>query len=93
MVSSFEDLHDATLVHVNFIWETGVVDLRLRTCSNPDFLLRIVKVTAFDSTRDFGWGPSVQVNTVTVSEESVIIEMQSGDLIRIVGHIDAPTNR
>ncbi|GGF00796.1 hypothetical protein GCM10011383_09520 [Hymenobacter cavernae] len=82
-----EDLHDATLVHVNFTWETGVVDFHLRTYLNPSFLLRITKVTSFHATRDFEWGPSSQVNTVITSEKTVVIEMQSGDIIRIIGHV------
>ena len=90
MASAFEYLHDATLVHVDFIWETGVVDIHLRTNSNPAFLLRIINATAFHATRDFKWGPSAQVNTVTVSEESFAIEMQSGDNIKITGKINTP---
>ena len=90
MAAAFEDLHDATLVHVDFTWETGVVDIRLRTALNPAFLLRIINATALHATRYFEWGPSAQVNTVTVSEESFDIEMQSGDTIRITGNINTP---
>ncbi|WP_152560050.1 hypothetical protein [Hymenobacter sp. IS2118] len=90
MTSVLEDLHDATLVNVDFIWVTGIVDIHLRTASNPVFLLRIINATALHATRDFEWGPSAQVNAVTVSEESFAIEMQSGDVIRITGNINTP---
>ena len=85
---SFDDLHDATLVTVNFTWKTGEIDIHLRTASNPDFHLNILNATAFHATRNFEWGLSEQINSVTVSEKSVVIELQSGDTIKVIGHVE-----
>ena len=86
----FESLHDATLVSTEFIWQTGSVNILLRTSTNPDFKLRVTEVKAFQVTRNFDWGPSEQLNDIKISEELVSIEMQSGDIIQIQGRISIP---
>ncbi|MBT2559243.1 hypothetical protein J7E24_15750 [Hymenobacter sp. ISL-91] len=85
--SSF--LHDATLVSLELAWGDGEVIFYLRTGNNPDFRLTVREVTAVTATRNFEWGPSGSVNTVTVSEQAVIVEMQSGDTITITGRFKA----
>lgn len=44
-------------------------------------------MTALTATRTFEWGPSESVNTVTVSDEAVVVEMQSGDTITVTGRL------
>ncbi|SFQ78914.1 hypothetical protein [Hymenobacter arizonensis] len=84
-------LHDATLVRLDLAWESGEVTFHLRTGNNPSFRLRVVDVTALTATRHFEWGPSASVNTVTLSGEAVVVEMQSGDVISVTGRYSAET--
>ena len=84
-------LHDATLVRLELAWESGEVTFHLRTGNNPNFRLRVVEVTALTATRHFEWGPSASVNTVTVSNDAVVMEMQSGDAITVTGRYNAET--
>lgn len=82
-------LHDATLLSLELAWEVGEVTFHLRTSSNPGFQLRVVEVTAVTATRNFEWGPSASVNTVTVAHDAVVVEMQSGDTITVTGRCNA----
>jgi hypothetical protein len=81
-------LHDATLVRFELAWETGEVIFHFRTWNNPILSLKVVQVTAITATRTFEWGPSEGVNSVTVSAESVVLEMQSGDVITVTGRLN-----
>ena len=82
-------LHDATLVRLELAWEIGEATFHLRTGDNLGFRLRVVDVTALTATRHFEWGPSASVNTVTVSADAVVVEMQSGDAITVTGRFNA----
>ena len=82
-------LHDATLVRLELAWEAGEVTFHLRTFNNPGLRLTVEEVTALAATRNFEWGPSESVNTVTVSDEAVVVEMQSGDTITVTGRLKA----
>lgn len=81
-------LHDATLVRLELAWGAGVATLHLRTGNNPNFQLTVGEVTAVTATRTFEWGPTASVNTVAVTEEAVVVEMQSGDTIIITGRLE-----
>lgn len=82
-------LHDATLIRLELAWEAGEVTFYLRTGNNSNFQLRVVEVTALTATRNFEWGPSASVNTVTVAHDAVVVEMQSGDTITVTGRCNA----
>jgi hypothetical protein len=82
-------LHDATLMYFNMAWESGEVTFHLRTANNPRVELRVVDVTALTATRRFEWGPSASVNTVTISTDRVVLEMQSGDVMTVTGRGNA----
>lgn len=82
------ELHDATLVSVDFRWLDGQVALLFRA------QLGAMTVTAHNVTslvvpRENPWGPSVSVNSTRVlngtgsSLRRLVIEMQSGDEIVI----------
>jgi hypothetical protein len=82
-------LHDATLMYFDLAWESGEVTFHLRTANHPRVELRVVDVTALTATRQFEWGPSASVNTVTISTDMVVLEMQSGDVLTVTGRCNA----
>lgn len=89
---SWAELHDATLESMELRWSSGELFLRLRT-GDTNHLRRVIVVSALRQLacdRQMPWGSSVSINEVrgpaaTDDGASVLeIEMQSGDLIRVV---------
>ena len=80
------DLHDATLERIGLEWGAGAVECLFRT-SHDAVCLRVRGVEEYSCTRQFPWGRSVSVNAVRLvasgSGRELIVEMQSGDLVRI----------
>jgi hypothetical protein len=86
----FKHLHDATLVAIHISWETGEVNVDLKT---PDGLtvIRGREARKLECPRYFPWGRSVSVNEVREGPHGELdeihrleIEMQSGDVIEVV---------
>ncbi|MET3915651.1 hypothetical protein ABID97_002433 [Variovorax sp. OAS795] len=83
-------LHDWTLVRVDFEWKSGQVTIELEDSTLTRRVLVAEAVQELRVPKMNEWGPSVSVNEVTEGEASsghgkiLNIEMQSGDVIRIV---------
>ena len=82
------DLHDGTLVGVDFEWETGKLVFRVRL-TEREVEIVMHDVTALECSRMFPWGESISLNDVSLSEESnqreLRVEMQSGDVLKALG--------
>lgn len=82
-------MHDWVLLSVLFEWVTGRVTLSFSRYKSDEVLVANSVVDLHVPQRK-GWGPSVHVNTVKgpIAIESGLhaleIEMQSGDVIKIV---------
>ena len=78
------DFHDATLLGLDLSWDTGTAVVRLRVVGQHD-VVRVVAegVTDVHLPRLQPWGPSVSVNSLSITATDVAIEMQSGDTIKI----------
>jgi hypothetical protein len=82
-------MHDWTLLSVLFEWKTGQVTLSFDThAGDRSLVARSVVDLQVSQLKD--WGPSVSVNevkgplTTDNGFQSVEIEMQSGDIIKII---------
>jgi hypothetical protein len=80
------DLHDAGLDEIRFDWKLAKLELTFST-ANGRAVLRADGATSVGIPRRLPWGPSSQVNKVTVSPHPgvvrVEIEMQSGDTLQV----------
>ncbi len=83
-------MHDWTLVSVLFEWKSGSVVLQFRTAQSKSAKLIAHGVSELHVPRLHDWGPSVSVSQVVGPSDDASgrreldVEMQSGDLIRIV---------
>lgn len=81
--------HDWTLVDVVFEWARARVAVALIGPSSTRRVLLAEDVSSLDMPRKNPWGKSVSVNSVLIAdvpgldEQSLEIEMQSGDVIRV----------
>ena len=89
---AWQNLHDATLVQVQVLWQEGRVLLQLKTglpgC--PDARIVATSFRHFVCPRRLDWGPSVSIHEVigptplaATAVNELVIEMQSGDRIAI----------
>ncbi len=92
-------LHDWTLVRVDFDWQRARVTIELEDSAFTRRTLIAEGVRELRVPQMNEWGPSVSVNEVSEVETStdggrcLHIEMQSGDVIRIVAEqIALPTS-
>ncbi len=81
------DLHDFTLRRIVIDWEQKMAVFDVRGPNGPR-TLSARGLRKLELTRDDVWGPSGSVNGVQVAREGekmlcVLIEMQSGDEIRL----------
>jgi hypothetical protein len=84
MIEAFP-LHDATLKTIEFSWADAVCVLRLATSEYPEYELVFGGIREVFIPHKQAWGPSVSINSVTECGEGCYeIEMQSGDVLRIV---------
>ena len=88
------DYHDATLLTALVSWETGTTVLTFKLCSGSEQKVNLViqDTILFEWPRRLPWGKSVSVNGVKVTaandndgQRQVVIEMQSGDKIVVLG--------
>jgi len=75
-------LHDSTLVSVDMSWKEARCKMTL-LLSTGKHRLDFSNVTMVRIPRESPWGPSVSVNSASVKDGVVAIEMQSGDTIVI----------
>ncbi len=87
---SWSQLHDATLVGLEFRWEDGDMIVRLRTglAACPQAQIHGLRGKRIDCPRLHPWGPSVSVNELRGPSplpdgpgQRLEIEMQSGDVL------------
>lgn len=89
---TWNQLHDATLVRIEFHWERGDVVVHVRTGQPSISNVHIVAQSGrhVDCPRLHPWGPSVSINEVRGptpildgKAHRLELEMQSGDVIAI----------
>jgi hypothetical protein len=81
----FKDLplHDATLHTIRIDWRAGVCTLMLDAASGSHELI-FTGLLGIAIPREQPWGPSVSINDVRERDGGYEIEVQSGDVLRIV---------
>ena len=83
-------MHDSTLISILFEWKDKRATLSFRTHGVAVISIVADGVTELHVPHDAPWGPSVSVNRIIgpmakASGESIMeVEMQSGDVIRVV---------
>jgi hypothetical protein len=89
---SWQNLHDATLVQVQVLWQEARVVVQLRTgiIGYPEAQIVATSFRHFACPRRLDWGPSVSIHEVIgpapLAEPGVSrleIEMQSGDRLAL----------
>lgn len=86
MISQF---HDWTLAELHFDWAQARVTVIFEGPQSARSVLVASEVSFLEVPRESPWGNSVSVNTLHIAdlvgrvEQSLEIEMQSGDVIRI----------
>jgi hypothetical protein len=86
VVTDLPNLHDSILNSIHLDWESG--DLRVQI-EGHDFDLAVLaySLTSLECPRHHPWGPSFYIKNAILEDgngsESLTIEMQSGDLIKI----------
>ena len=86
-MASLDDLHDATLLGFDLDWVSGELHCNFKVSSDGQSTVRLIAhgLSLLKCPRQSPWGRSASVNSariVTVgSGETLIIEMQSGDVI------------
>ena len=91
-LTQWERLHDATLLHIEAHWESGIATLHLQT-GVPEMAqaqLRAHDFRRIECPRQQEWGPSCSINQIrepppgpSPEYQHLEIEMQSGDVIRV----------
>lgn len=86
------DYHDATLTLLAIDWKQATATIAFRLCATPSRSVSIVvtELLELHVPHRLPWGPSVFVNRLAVmnpasDEVRLEIEMQSGDLLVVVG--------
>ncbi len=83
---SFENLplHDAVLAAAHISWEAARCDFRIYPVGEKAHSLVFEGFTKLEFPRNEPWGPSSSINSATQPEATeFVIELQSGDLLRI----------
>lgn len=87
---SWSDLHDATLLRVEVVWESGMVTLHVKTASTPGTRVIAFGARLLECPRRAPWGPSVSINEVRGPARTpdglrnrIEMELQSGDTLVI----------
>lgn len=88
----WDHFHDATLLAITTDWASGETRLRVRLCDDParDAEIRVTGTALLHCPREHPWGPSVSINEVRVhaiegGRVRLEVEVQSGDVVEIVG--------
>jgi uncharacterized protein YaiE (UPF0345 family) len=82
-------MHDWTLLSIEVVWEMGRAELTFRSPDREEVLVS-EGVVEVHIPRRREWGPSASVNgvkgplSINGGLQAIEIEMQSGDVIRIV---------
>ena len=86
-MESLKDVHDATLDKLEVQWQEGLITISLILYQDSKRIL-IRNFNSLSASRNFEWGKSFQVNTLEISGDEVIIEMQSGDYVNVKGEVE-----
>jgi hypothetical protein len=81
-------LHDAIVQRIIMLWRERTVEFELLAFSEKGkdaspHMLRFLKVTYFTCPHVSPWGESFHINSASGSQGHFIMEMQSGDEIKI----------
>jgi hypothetical protein len=77
-------LHDALLLSVHLDYLEGTCVLRLAPVASGECELSFHGVSDFSAPRQQPWGPSHSVNEVRSAGIAYEVELQSGDVLRVV---------
>lgn len=83
------ELHDAILLDIQVTWSEARAILRFRVEGRVHSII-VDRIRDVHVRRELPWGPSISVNSASLIESPtggvhLSIEMQSGDLIEVVG--------
>lgn len=94
MKSEYNKFHDATFLGCSFDWKSGDLKLLFKLCNEKHSNTYIVakNIKSFTCTREYPWGESVSVNELLLDELKATdyrmkLEMQSGDIIKIIANL------
>ena len=82
-------LHDAILGEININWENRIVEIHLQAFVKQGskalpHLLKFEGVSNIEVPHNSPWGESFFVNDVSLVDDCCEVEMQSGDVVKIV---------
>lgn len=86
--NNLDIFHDSILNKIVLDWRTGNASIFLQVSQKlganlQEFVLDCVKIIDIHIPKLDEWGESIYVNEVTIEKNTLIIEMQSGDKIKI----------
>ena len=89
-MSGFEDLplHDAIVHRIALLWKERTIEFEILAFAEHGkdafpHRLQFIGVKNFNCPHHSPWGDSFQINEATCKEGKFLIEMQSGDEIRV----------
>jgi hypothetical protein len=77
-------LHDATLIELKVDWARARVVISVKRMDRR-MRFTLERVSRVECPHEEPWGPSASINAACATVDGVELEMQSGDVIRIVG--------
>ncbi|UOQ97116.1 hypothetical protein MUN81_17980 [Hymenobacter sp. 5317J-9] len=86
MSSELGYLHDATLTSLAIQWQEGTLTIKINLYEDVKNII-IKNLSSLTLTRDFSWGESFQINEFLIDHNRIRIELQSGDVITIIGEL------
>jgi hypothetical protein len=84
IAAALVSLHDATLLDLEIDWARARVVIQVKRMERR-LRFTLERVSRVECPREEPWGSSVSINAACATADGVEIEMQSGDVIRIVG--------
>lgn len=86
-----DEFHDASLLKISVDWASGEVNfiLKVSSCTEGGVVIRVYGCAMIEIPRKMLWGESVSVNKIIIEDcaegYKFVIEMQSGDIIEVIG--------
>ncbi len=83
------EMHDTTLVSILIDWASRSAALHLKSENTRVKVLNVSGLRSLEVPMEYPWGPSASINTVAHSvsgrDHILAVEMQSGDIIKLMG--------
>jgi hypothetical protein len=86
MSFDFGYLHDATLTALAIQWHEGTLTITINLHGGVKNLV-VKNLSSLTLSREFSWGESFQINEFLIDQNRINIELQSGDVITIIGEL------